>query len=179
MNILLIVLAIVVCLIVVILIVALFTEKRYSVAREIVIDRASDDVFQYIRLLKNQENYSKWVMTDPNKKTVSTGIDGTVGFIYAWDGNKDAGKGEQEIKGIVEGKRMDVEIRFQKPFEAIATVPFVVEAISPQQSRFTWSMNSTMNYPMNIMLAVMSIDKMLGKDMEISLKTLKGILENK
>ena len=179
MNILLIILAIVGGLIALILIVALFTEKAYSVERGIVIDRASDDVFQYIRYLKNQENYSKWVMTDPNKKTVSTGIDGTVGFIYAWHGNKDAGKGEQEIVSIVEGKRMDVEIRFQKPFEAVATVPFIVEAISPQQSRFIWSMNSKMNYPMNIMLAVMSIDKMLGKDMEISLKTLKGILENK
>jgi hypothetical protein len=177
MNILLIILAIVGGLIALILIIALFTENAYSVERGIVIDRAGDDVFQYIRHLKNQENYSKWVMKDPNKKTVSTGTDGKVGFIYAWDGNKDAGKGEQEIVSIVEGKRMDVEIRFQKPFVAVASVPFIVEAISPQQSRFRWSMNSKMNYPMNIMLLVMNIDTMLGKDMESSLKTLKGILE--
>lgn len=36
-------------------------------------------------------------MTDPNMRKNFKGTDGTVGFCYAWDGNKKAGKGEQEI----------------------------------------------------------------------------------
>ena len=162
-----------------IFIIALFTKKEYSLEREIVIDKANNEVFQYLKHIKNQDKFSKWVMTDPNMKKEFRGNDGTVGFVYAWEGNKQAGKGEQEIMSIEEGKYLGLEVRFEKPLAALASTPFTVEAISPQQSRFIWSMNSKMNYPMNIMLAVMSIDKMLGKDMEISLKTLKGLLENK
>ena len=39
--------------------------------------------------------YSKWVMTDPNKRMTYTGTDGTEGFAAAWDSNiKQAGKGD-------------------------------------------------------------------------------------
>lgn len=54
---------------------------------------------------------------DPNMKKDFRGTDGTVGFVYAWDGNKKAGKGEQEIKKITEGERVDVEVRFEKPLK--------------------------------------------------------------
>ena len=42
-------------------------------------------------------------MADPNMKKSYSDIDGTVGFIYAWDGNKEAGKGEQESKTSSKG----------------------------------------------------------------------------
>ena len=62
-------------------------------------------------------------MLDPQAKKTFTGIDGTVGFIMAWDSkNKEAGKGEQEIKKIAEGQRVDFEIRFEKPFEGVASI---------------------------------------------------------
>ena len=44
-------------------------------------------------------------MVDPDMKREFKGMDGTVGFIYAWNGNKRAGEGEQEIKTIEEGKK--------------------------------------------------------------------------
>jgi hypothetical protein len=34
-----------------------------------------------------------------------------------------------------------------------------------------------MNYPMNFIMLFISIDKILGKDLELSLVNLKGILE--
>ncbi len=160
-----------------IFIMALFTKKGYAIEREIVIDKSSSDVFQYLRHIKNQDKFSKWVMMDPNMKKEFRGNDGTVGFVYAWEGNKQAGKGEQEIISIEEGKYLGLEVRFEKPFAAVASTPFRVEAVSPQQSKVTWGMTSSMNYPMNIMLLFMNMEKLLGKDMETSLKTLKGILE--
>ena len=42
------------------LIVALFVKKDYSVEKEIVINKPKTEVFEYIKLLKNQDNYSKW-----------------------------------------------------------------------------------------------------------------------
>ena len=40
-------------------------------------------------------------MTAPDRERTFKGTDGTVGYIYAWKGNKDAGEGEKEIKNIV------------------------------------------------------------------------------
>ncbi len=68
MNILITILIVIAILIVLILIVALFTKKEYTVEREITIDKPKQQVFNYIKYLKNQENYSKWVMKDPHMK---------------------------------------------------------------------------------------------------------------
>src|ERR1700712_4610257 len=98
------------------LIMALFVRKDYTVEREITVNKPVEEVFNYVKYLKNQDNYNKWVMVDPGMKKQYKGTDGTVGFVYSWDSNKDAGKGEQEILKIVEGNRIDSEVRFEKPF---------------------------------------------------------------
>jgi hypothetical protein len=115
-------------------------------------------------------------MTDPGMKKDFKGTDGTVGFVYAWDSeNKNAGKGEQEIIKVDEGKSIDIEVRFEKPFAGIAHTPFTTESISPTQTKVLWGMEGKNPYPMNLMNVFMG--NMLGKDLETSLKTLKGILE--
>lgn len=177
MNIILTILIIIASIVILLLLIALFTKKSYSLEREIKINKPSQKVFDYIKHLKNQDQYSKWVMMDPNMKKEFKGIDGTVGFVYAWDGNKQAGKGEQEIKRIKEGERLEVEIRFIRPFEGIASAPFTVRSLSQHESSVTWGMKSSMKYPMNLMLLFINMDKMLGKDLEASLVTLKNILE--
>jgi hypothetical protein len=134
-------------------------------------------VFNYIKYLKNQAQFSKWVMMDPNLKQEFRGTDGTVGFVAAWEGNKRAGKGEQEIRKITEGERLDVEVRFIKPFEGIANTPFTTESVAAGQTKVKWGMSSRMKYPMNIMLLFMNFDKTLGNDIQISLGNLKRILE--
>ncbi len=158
---------------------ALFTKKSYSLKREIVIKQPVNVVFDYLKHIKNQDEYSKWVQTDPNMKKEYRGTDGTVGFVYGWNGNKQAGEGEQEIKGIDENKRLDLEVRFVRPFAAVARTPFITEAISENETKVTWGTDSAMNYPMNIFLLFMNMDKLLGKDLEFSLQQLKERLENK
>jgi hypothetical protein len=157
------------------LLIALFVKKEYAIEREVIVTKPKQEVFNYVKYLKNQDNYSKWVRTDPNMKKQFRGTDGNVGFVYAWDGNKDAGKGEQEIKNITEGERVDVEIRFEKPFEGIAYAPIITEAISENQTKVKWALKGESKYPLNIMNLFM--DNMLGKDLEVSLTALKSILE--
>jgi len=179
MNIFVTILLILGAIIILFLVIALFTSKTYSLEREVTIGKPLKDVFNFLRYLRNQEHFSKWVMMDPNMKKEFRGTDGSVGFVYAWDGNKQAGKGEQELKGIMDGERIDVEVRFIKPFEGIATTPFTTKSISENETLVTWGMTSTLKYPMNLMLLFMNMDKLLGKDLETSLLTLKKILEKK
>jgi len=179
MNILLAILGIIGGLIALLLLIALFTKKSYTISREFLIEKPVREVFTYIKHLKNQDHYSKGVMTDPNMKKQYRGMDGTPGFIYSWDGNKQAGKGEQEIKKIIEDKKLDVEIRFIRPFEGIAQAPLKTQSLSSNQTRVTWGMSSSMKYPMNIMLMFIDMNKLLGKDLDESLRNLKSILERK
>ncbi len=90
------------------LLIGLFVKKSYAVKREVIIQKPLTTVFGYIKLLKNQDDFSVWAKLDPDMKKEFKGIDGTPGFLSAWDSqNKNAGKGEQEILKVVEGERVD------------------------------------------------------------------------
>lgn len=160
------------------LVVAAFIKKDYAVEREIVINRPKDAVFNYIKSLKNQDSYSVWALKDPSMKKEYKGTDGTVGFVASWDSEQsEVGKGQQEIKKISEGNRIDTELRFFEPFQATDNAYMATEAIDENQTKTKWGFNGRMNYPMNLMLLFINMEEMLGKDLELGLKNLKTTLE--
>lgn len=175
MNVLKIILIVIVAIIGLLLIVALFVKNDYTIERQATINKPAAEVFDYIRYVKNQDYYNKWVMADPNMKKEFKGSDGAVGFVYAWDGNDKAGKGEQEITMIDMGRELDLEIRFLKPFEGTAHTKMITKSASENQTVVSWSMAGRSKYPMNI--TNLFTGTMLGKDLEISLLNLKNILE--
>jgi len=175
MNILITILSVITGIIVLLLIIALFTKKGYKTCREIIINVPRQKAFDYLKQIKNQDNFNKWIMVDPDMKREFKGTDGTVGFVYAWNGNKEAGEGEQEIKAITEEKNIEMEIRFVRPFAGVAHANMATESLSDNQTKVSWTTASEMKYPLNIMLPL--IVKMLEKDMGTSLTSLKNILE--
>lgn len=162
------------------LIIALFVKKDYSVEREVTINKSKNEVFDYIKLLKNQDHYSKWATLDPDMKKTYSGTDGTVGFVSAWDSDdKNVGKGEQEIIKIREGERIDFELRFYEPFEAVEPAYMVTESVSGDQTIVKWGFRGHMDYPMNIMFLFMDMEEMIGADLEMGLTKLKTLLEER
>lgn len=160
------------------LILALFVKKDYAVERETIIDKPKSEVFEYIKHLKNQDNYSKWATIDPNMKKTYRGTDGTVGFVSAWESdNEDVGAGEQEIKKIIEGERVDFELRFFKPFEATEPAFMTTEVITENQTKVIWGFKGHMSYPMNLMMLFIDFEKIIGDDLQTGLNNLKNILE--
>lgn len=176
MNIIITILLVVAAIIALLLIIALFMKREHYVKREIIINAPRQKVFDYVKLLKNQDEFNKHAMAGPEREREYKGTDGTVGFIYSWKGNKNAGEGEKEIKNIIEGKRIEAEIRFVKPMAATACIIMETESISDDQTKVSWSNAGTLKYPVNIMIPMM--EKMLPKEMDSSLSTLKNILEN-
>jgi uncharacterized protein YndB with AHSA1/START domain len=168
---------IIVLLIAIPLIAALFISKDYAVEREIIIDRPVAEVFEYVKYLRNQDNFSKWATLDPDMRQEFSGTDGTVGFKTSWEGNEDVGKGEQTIVNIVDGERIDYEILFIEPFSAQADSYMSTEAVSENQTKVTWAFSSTMPYPFNIMRVFMNLDAAIGDDLHVGLVNLKNILE--
>ena len=171
------ILIIVLVLIAIPLIVALFVPKDYAVEREVVINKSKEQVFAYIKYLKNQDHYSVWATMDPNMKKSYKGTDGTPGFVSAWEGNKDVGTGEQEIKAIKEGERVDMQLRFKEPMEAQDNAYMTTEALSANQTKVKWGFTGSMPYPMNVMLLCMDMEDMVGGDLEKGLAKLKTTLE--
>ncbi|MEP7256428.1 MAG: SRPBCC family protein [Ferruginibacter sp.] len=158
------------------LIVALLTKRDFSLEKQVTITKPKQQVFDYLKLLRNQEQYSVWVMKDPNITIVYTGTDGTVGFKSAWESNnKNVGIGEQEIMKINDGDNMEVEIRFKKPFEGTNRALTTVTASGDSQTKVTNLFYGSCKFPMNIMNLFM--DKLVGKDMQQNLLNMKTNLE--
>ena len=159
------------------LVAGLFVPKGMKATREIVINKPNAEVFNYIKHLKNQDNYSKWGSMDPNMKKEYRGTDATPGFISAWEGNKKVGQGEQEIISIEEGKKLNTELRFIKPFKSVAQSSMTTEAINDSSTKVSWGFEGTMNYPLNVMKLFMNMEKAIGNDFSTGLSNLKVLME--
>lgn len=158
------------------LIVALFIEKEFSIKREVIIAKPKQEVFDYIKYLKNGDNYNVWLMMDPSMKKEFKGTDGTVGFIYAWDSkDENVGTGEQEITKLVDGERVDVELRFKKPFEGTNHSYMTTEALGENQTKVKSVFLGQMNYPMN--LIGLWCKGMMNTELQKVLDNLKNVLE--
>jgi hypothetical protein len=75
----------------------------------------------------------------------------------------------------VENKIMSSEVRFIKPFEGTGYVTMLTDSTGANETRVTWTMEGKSKYPMNFMNLFM--DKVLHRDMQISLQNLKNTLE--
>ena len=160
------------------LVVALFVKKDYAVEREIVINKPKQDVWEYVKYIKNQDYYSKWNMADPNMKKSYSGTDGTVGFISSWEStDENVGVGEQEILKITEGERMDVKLRFKVPFEAEDDAYMITENVDGSSTKVKWGFYGAFPYPMNIFNLIMDMDKQIGGGLEMGLRNLKTVME--
>ncbi len=65
------------------LIVALFLSNTYVVKKSITINQPKTEIFNYIKYLKNQNEYSKWAKMDTGMQKVFSGTDATTGFLSA------------------------------------------------------------------------------------------------
>jgi hypothetical protein len=149
-----------------------------KIEKSIEINKSSKLVFDYLRITKNQDNFSVWNMTDPNMKKTHQGIDGTIGFIYKWDSTmKNVGAGEQEITGVEEGKSIDYLIRFSRPMQNIGKSKFQITSLGDESTSVAWIFDSPSKFPLSLLSPIFK--KMLGKDIEKGLINLKSILEKK
>jgi hypothetical protein len=147
-----------------------------KIEKSIEINKSSKLVFDYLKMTKNQDNFSVWNMADPTMKKEYKGLDGTLGFVYGWDStNKNVGAGEQEITGIDEGKSIEYVIRFFRPMQNTGISKFEVISKGANTSSVVWIFDSPSKFPMSLLSPIFK--KMLGKDIEKGLGNLKAILE--
>lgn len=153
------------------LVLALFVSKEFKSEGEIVIQKPVTEVYDYVRYIKNQDNFGVWQLSDPEMKTTEEGTDGTVGFKYSWEGKK-TGNGSQTLINIVDNEKVETELDFG--FGNPAQSYFTTEEVAPNQTKVVWGISGKTPYPWNLM----SLFYDMGKDFEKGLQNLKEILEN-
>ena len=160
-----------------VLLLALIAPKSYDVSRSTVINKPKKEVFKYVKYLKKQDEWSPWNKKDPNMKKEFRGTDGEVGAVSHWIGNKDVGEGEQEITKIVEGERIESELRFLKPWKSTSDAYMMTEDAGDGSTKVTWGFSGKNKFPFSIFMLFMNMDKAVGGDFEEGLSDLKEILE--
>jgi len=119
-----------------------------------------------------------WVMADPDLEPEISGTDGTVGAIQRWNSKMDeVGEGEQEITALAIDK-IEVDLRFKRPFESTAKAANIFDELSPTQTKITSEFYGEQNYPMNLP-AYLFGRKMIAEAQAKNLKNIKDILEKK
>lgn len=153
------------------LIVALFVPKTFHAEGTTVVNKPNAEVFNYVKQIKNQENFGVWFEQDPNIQKTSEGTDGTEGFKYSWKSEK-VGNGAQVITKITEGKRVDIDLFLMDSTEPAKSY-FTTEAVSENQTKVRWVVDGEMPYPFNLM----SLCYDMNKDFVQGTANLKTVLE--
>ena len=126
--------------------------KAYAVSRSITIKRSAKDIYDFVKFIKNQNEWGPWIKKDPHVQQSYTGTDGEVGFISKWEGNKEVGSGEQEIKAIFHNDRIETELRFLKPWKSQSDAFIKVEEISENVTKVIWGFTGNNKFPFSIFL---------------------------
>ena len=162
----------------IIIVLGVYLKKEYQIVREIMIEKPKHEIFDYIKFLKNQNDYSYYNRKDPEALKSYTGTDGEVGFKYRWSSKiKSIGNGTQTISRIIEGEEICCDIQFTKPLPLKSVAVISIKEISPAQAQVTWKFSSLYKFPLNIIIFFADLEKLIGTDIASSLVTLKENLE--
>lgn len=152
------------------LIVAIFVPKEKTVGSEITMAQPAQKIYNYVKYVKNQENFGYWNLQDPNMKKQDEGTDGQIGYKYIWK-SEVVGDGTQTLVGLEEGKKVETELDFG--FGDPARSTFVLTPISENETKVAYGIHLKSFYPANITFLLFDMTEAF----EISLQNLKKIME--
>ena len=157
----------------------LFAATRpdtFRVERSANMKASPDKVFAVLNDFKQWGTWSPWEKKDPAMKRTFGATTSGKGAHYAWEGNKEVGKGSMEITDTTPPTRLMLRLDFMEPFEAHNNVEF---ALTPAGDVTTvkWAIYGPMPYISKVISIFCSMDSMIGRDFEEGLANLKKVVE--
>ena len=150
---------------------SLVLPKSFHAEGTTEINRPIDEVFDYVKYIKNQENYGVWFKMDDNIQKKYSGTDGTVGFTYEWESEK-VGNGKQVITKSIENERVEMDLYFEDSEDAAKSY-ISTESIDSNSTKVIWAIDGKMPIPFN----VMGLFYDMNNDFIEGVKNLKEVLE--
>ena len=154
----------------------LFFDSKCHNEQSLVINAPKEKVWQNVNSMKAFNQWNPWLKLDPNMKMEYFGTSGQVRDSYSWDSKiDDAGAGKQVFTKVYPVKYLtETEITFFRPFESTAKSAVYLNQ-EASGTKVTWTMDTEMNYPMNLMKLFM--DSQMEKSYGEGLENLKRISE--
>ena len=159
-----------------ILVLAAMKPDTFRVERTASIKAPPEKIFPLISDFDNWGAWSPYEKKDPNMKRTRSGAANGKGAVYAWEGDKNVGKGRMEIAEASPPSKVSLKLDFERPFEAHNIVNFTMETKGDATS-VTWAMQGPVPYMAKIAHVIFNMDRMVGRDFEAGLANLKTLAE--
>jgi hypothetical protein len=164
--------------IVIVLILALRKPDAFTVRRSALVRAPAEQIFPLVNDFHRWTNWSPWENRDPAMKRSYGGAGSGKGAVYAWEGNKNVGSGRMEILDASSSSKITIKLDFFKPFEGHNTAEFTfVPERDAAATNVVWVMQGPAFFMHRVMQVFMDFDKMIGKDFEAGLASLKKLAE--
>ncbi len=148
----------------------------FRVQRSASIKAPPEEIFPLLNDLHQHAAWSPWEKKDPAMKRRHSGAANGEGAVYEWDGNNQIGQGRMEITESVQPSKVVMAMHFIKPFQAHNTAEFVLKP-EGGTTTVTWAIYGPQPYFAKVFSLICSQDKMIGKEFEAGLATLKALVE--
>jgi hypothetical protein len=149
----------------------------FAVERSVVVNAPPQRIHALVNNFHNWTDWSPYEHRDPQLKRSFSGASEGKGSVYAWEGNKNVGSGRMEILDTDPSSNVTIKLDFLKPFEAHNKAEFLFR---PQGGAtfVTWRMSGPHACMSRVMGVFMNFDRMVGKDFETGLASLKQAAES-
>jgi len=148
----------------------------FRVQRSASMKAPPEKIFPLINDFHHWGSWSPWEKLDLEMKKTHSGAASGKGAVYEWEGNKKVGQGRMEITDESPPSKVSIKLDFIKPFQANNKAEFALDRQS-DSTNVTWSMDGSQPFMFKVMGVFMNLDKMIGKDFEAGLASMKGIAE--
>lgn len=154
-----------------------WAKKEFDLSRTIVINKPKAEVYAFIRQLEKQRLWMPWFLEQPDTILKYKGEDGKLGASSYWRSSGKIEEGIQRITKIKEGKVIETELLFIKPYKTLSLVYLAVKELEPEKTKMVWGVRGVHRFPVSVLMLFYGFDRMWGKEFEAGLENLKRILE--
>lgn len=169
------ILLIVAVLIAAILIYASAQPDTFTVERSTHIHAPAESIYPLIEDFHNWAQWSPYEALDADLNKTYSGASRGEGAVYEWEGKK-AGVGRMEITDTQPPRMVEIDLRFMKPFKSRNTTIFALDE-QEASTKVIWRMSGPMPFVSKLMCLVISMDRLVGKDFEKGLASMKQVAE--
>jgi uncharacterized protein YndB with AHSA1/START domain len=155
---------------------AAIQPNTFRVQRSTVIQAPPEKVYAILEDFDRGKEWSPFEKKDPNLKRSRSGPPKGKGAVYSFEGNSDVGAGSLTVLDTAPPSKLVLALDMTKPMEGHNTVEYT---LVPEGggTRMTWSIFGPMPFISKVMCLFIDMDKMIGKEFESGLASLKALAE--
>lgn len=159
-----------------ILLIASTRPDSFHVSRTKAIAAPPERLFPLIANLRQMNTWNPFALRDPASQVSYTGPDSGIGARHTFDGKK-SGAGSIEVLEADAPTNVVMRLSMTKPFKADNRVEFTLKPNGGGTTDVTWTMGGKQPLLAKAMTLFVDCDRMVGKEFEAGLGSLKRMVE--